>query len=764
MTVRSIVIIAMRLVPYGALSLSLFCFLLLLPQSREYLALIGEASDNGRLSVIGPRYAAVAAYYLLFCFLTGKSFQDAASDQAPLLASRMARLTLRALFVAIVFLPVGVALWLLLGANHGTPDVKLLMVGLGLLTFIGAIFISLKTARPAPGGGGSPEPYFHGASLALCLALIAVLFAVMLWNIVEASHFFGSIGVITAALAALQGGFLLLGHWRSRGYPVFSTLFALLILSQMAAVFWPGTRAVAPTPASPTPPPQAKEGFEAWLEARRPQIAARKERGGKYPVFVVAAQGGGYYAAYHAALFLARLEDRCPQFADHLFAISSVSGGSLGSAVFAEAARLRSEGFARDGLGGEPDCSAAPVPNGETEGLVRSFFNYDFLTPLVAGALLFDLPSAVTPGVHIGPDRGEALQKSFEAAWRQAANGASARHGLGQSFYGRWRADQPVPALFLNATSVNLGVPQLISELDLRAPSKYGAIASFVAEREKTGELGEDAPVVRWLQKRLGVSQRPFVNTLEFNPSINFPLSFAVASSARFPYVTPTSLIEAAPTEADSPWRGMRYAQLLDGGMADNSGLFTASEILRVMRRAVDGEKFRDLKDGLSIQLISFSHDASALYPLGDGGPTAEIAAPLAAFDQIRMSRRSSYQALADDFDRVHEAVLFDGAFNAPLSWSLSGATRGEIEKRSGGLEEEARSEERTICCVLSAGPGAGEVLKRFASDLTMALDDRDARALRAKADPGGKLAYRRYAPNAGSYAGVLEQLGFKRR
>ena len=56
------------------------------------------------------------------------------------------------------------------------------------------------------------------------------------------------------------------------------------------------------------------------------------------------------YAAYHPALSLARLTDQCPEFAHHLFGISSVSGGSLGAAVFAELLRaLPSHGAEQPG-------------------------------------------------------------------------------------------------------------------------------------------------------------------------------------------------------------------------------------------------------------------------------------------------------------------------------------------------------------------------------------------------------------------------------
>ena len=53
-----------------------------------------------------------------------------------------------------------------------------------------------------------------------------------------------------------------------------------------------------------------------------------------YPIYIVSAQGGGITTGYHAALTLSRLQDSSPDFANHVFAISGVSGGSFGTAVF----------------------------------------------------------------------------------------------------------------------------------------------------------------------------------------------------------------------------------------------------------------------------------------------------------------------------------------------------------------------------------------------------------------------------------------------
>src|SRR5262249_26970061 len=85
--------------------------------------------------------------------------------------------------------------------------------------------------------------------------------------------------------------------------------------------------------------PVASEQFQKWYESRLPALANYEE----YPVYIVAAQGGGIYAAYQTAIFLARLYDYCPAFNDYLFAVSSVSGGSLGAAAYVVAMQSLTE-------------------------------------------------------------------------------------------------------------------------------------------------------------------------------------------------------------------------------------------------------------------------------------------------------------------------------------------------------------------------------------------------------------------------------------
>ena len=63
-------------------------------------------------------------------------------------------------------------------------------------------------------------------------------------------------------------------------------------------------------------------------------------RGDDTPIILVAAAGGGSRAAAHTASVLAAVDAAtCGAFGDHVFAISSVSGGALGSALYAASRR-----------------------------------------------------------------------------------------------------------------------------------------------------------------------------------------------------------------------------------------------------------------------------------------------------------------------------------------------------------------------------------------------------------------------------------------
>jgi hypothetical protein len=169
----------------------------------------------------------------------------------------------------------------------------------------------------------------------------------------------------------------------------------------------------------------ADDLFSTWLSNRK-DLDAYQQSKKPYPVYVIAAQGGGIYAAYHAAAFLAAMQDRCPSFAQHIFAISSVSGGSMGAAVFA--GLVSSHGR---NTSSEPCTLDETLPNPVFSQQVDSVLQADFLSPVLAGALFPDFIQQFLPIPIPSLDRARRLERSLENAWVDTSLGTA-------GFYAPW--------------------------------------------------------------------------------------------------------------------------------------------------------------------------------------------------------------------------------------------------------------------------------------------------------------------------------------
>ena len=185
------------------------------------------------------------------------------------------------------------------------------------------------------------EPYFYNKRFLglTTLLFVGITLAFVVWPVPlpQLLTVFGVLALFTLCIVAFCLYLSLLTiEYR---LPVISGLlvfaFVLSILdwndNHTIRVIVPGENVERPKAAMKS----AAEEFERWYESR-PNLEAYDE----YPVYLVAAQGGGMYAAYQTAVFLARLQDNCPAFRNHLFAISSVSGGSVGAATFVSALRF----------------------------------------------------------------------------------------------------------------------------------------------------------------------------------------------------------------------------------------------------------------------------------------------------------------------------------------------------------------------------------------------------------------------------------------
>lgn len=293
----------------------------------------------------------------------------------------------------------------------------------------------------------------------------------------------------------------------------------------------------------------------AWLGARMPD---RQHRNVPFtvPLFIVAGSGGGMRAAEFTASALHELEVESEgRFARHLFATSTVSGASLGVAVWAKANET-SRNIAKD------EASQALMERF----LISNFFSSDYLTPIAGSMLLHDAAQRLFPIAVPGRSRATVLEESWQEGWRRAvdaqAPGAPSDFGMLSS-----RSSVSPPLSIFNATEVHTGRRFLISSQQLSQgwfPDAYLAISRCSLH---------------------GIR--------------DMKLATAVHLSARFSFLSPAASIRGVPDQlAGDAYSSLRWldplmppipqdalwGQVVDGGYVENYGATTATEIVQAIR------------------------------------------------------------------------------------------------------------------------------------------------------------------------------------
>jgi hypothetical protein len=259
-------------------------------------------------------------------------------------------------------------------------------------------------------------------------------------------------------------------------------------------------------------------------------LARRTSAAQKYPVFIVAAEGGGIYAASAASIFLGRMQQDASHFSEHVFAVSGVSGGAIGSTVFQ----------ALDSV------AAAPLGSAGQKTLTdkaREIMEDDHFSPVV-GSIFPEILGAPT-------GRAETLVASFERSTQERDSDAG--RALAAPFSRHWTLKSAVPALVLNATWVETGFRVAFAPFLLNATDE--SLYSFADK----GMPDEEADCQK----------------AEKDRRVCTSLMAAAAVSARFPLVLPPF---------STAMNGDRRWNFVDGGYTDNSGATTALDLYRTLK------------------------------------------------------------------------------------------------------------------------------------------------------------------------------------
>lgn len=275
------------------------------------------------------------------------------------------------------------------------------------------------------------------------------------------------------------------------------------------------------------------KAFDEWQTALGPDAAS---------CIIVAAEGGGIRAAMWPAIVLGTLQDRSirdprrqnrADFASHVFAISGVSGGSVGAAVFAA-------------------VSADYRESGKVREYGARICGQDHLAPTLGGLLYPDALQRFLP-FSIFNDRASYFERSWETASILPPNQPAKTTRLAQPFTELWSdaGSSWRPALFLNTTMVENGKRAIVSNLPVRTSGG----GQFIDAHDLHAHLRKFGPGA-------GVWQ-------------DVTLSTAAHASARFPLVSP-------------PGRLPSGFRVVDGGYFENSAATTGLDVLNGVIKRMD--------------------------------------------------------------------------------------------------------------------------------------------------------------------------------
>jgi hypothetical protein len=470
----------------------------------------------------------------------------------------------------------------------------------GILALLGLVMLLGLWARRGvvrrlglPAGPGVSRG-FRLASLVSAGIAMAVF---CLWPVGPAQAL-GAVGVAFVGLAFITAVLASVLHAnRQSRLPVLAALLvwaALLsffvdnhAIGRRAPAFGAGKAMALATPRQPS----LDDAFDRWNTAQ-----AKCGAGQPTPIVFVAAAGGASRAGYWAAEVLGRLQGiQAPcRFDQRLFAISSVSGGSVGAVSYLST-------LATDPtLSGEPFRTAVTAAAGG-----------DFLSPAVGGLLFPDLFQRFFP-VTIFPDRSETLERGFEAGWRDhcaGLPGACQPDLWKRRMLDLWPKDgRWLPVLLINGT------------------------------RQEDGK--------RLITSNVDADPNVFPDALDYHDLTgrDVSLSAAISNGARFPLVSPGgTLVDAG---------GGQHGHLLDGGYFDGGGVVTMADAAAAIDRIAKarGASLRpifieinndDMDDPHSnpsdLERIAFG-DRTALNKAETHNFLADILGPLEGLSQTRGS------------------------------------------------------------------------------------------------------------------------------
>jgi hypothetical protein len=427
--------------------------------------------------------------------------------------------------------------------------------------------------------------------------------------------------------------------------PVAGTLLALAVVFGLwvdnHAV---GRRAFGVATTGPTDRLTLTQAYEQWRAAQPGGADARKT------MILVAVQGGASRAGYWTAVALSSLREAAmAKGADidpHIFAISSVSGGSVGAVGYA--AMLKS----------------AP-PASEFKLRLMRFAGENVLGGAVTGMLFPDLLQRFVPVTFL-PDRAETLERSWEDAWASIDPNAPSAALMREPFLNLApKAGEPWrPILIVQGASENGGRRFLTSGV------KFGC--DEIDADDFLDSVGHDVAA-----------------------------STAILNGARFPWISPGGTFPGARCGTTSK----QTDHILDGGYFDGAGAETLREMVRALH-AIRAEAHENDPLDIVFVLIGYrnpdaSNSTPALAVNDVFAPLFGLFASMSAHEshlarEMKLTGQPKVEAADPYVSRMSGGAIDYAAialckgkietsgelkdYDPPMDWTLSGEAKRYIE------------------------------------------------------------------------------------
>ncbi len=436
-------------------------------------------------------------------------------------------------------------------------------------------------------------------------------------------------------------------HATRRGIPIVIISLALMALFSL----WNDNHAIRQLDSGRAPDqrPTLEAALTQWHDAHC--NANRCD-----PFILVATAGGGIRAAYWTGTLLGTLQDATQgRFDDHLFAISGVSGGSLGATVYRAVTADRDRGV------------TAPI---------QDILGQDYLGPVAAGLLYRDGVQRLLPLPLLG-DRAEVFEQGLEAGFEHSV--PRARLTLTSSFIEAADLDKrPWPALFLNSTWSDNG--RRIVAATLRTQTLSPPVGNVVLYQDLLTTLGSD-----------------------------MRLSTAAHNSARFPFVSPPGGWKPADTDSQD------WQRLQDGGLFENYGAETALEIADSAEQLWQSKWQLPLKPTvilissdptLRANLADFAHNPPLRFAYGLLSTLRSYATSRNGHGIEAASRLRKWVTALDEesgasrFFHLRMCPGRNKEQEPPLGWSLSATAQQEINRYLDGDSDCSRQNAAAVAAV----------------------------------------------------------------